>query len=91
MAMKAIALGGTCTGEHGIGIGKKELLKIEMGQGAMNLMEVIKTAIDPLNIMNPGKVLDITTTTKNKKECCKVEGNEDNTTCCHKSCDCSKR
>lgn len=59
MALKAIALGGTCTGEHGIGVGKKELLRVEMGYNTINLMKLIKTTIDPENILNPGKMLDI--------------------------------
>eukprot|EP01032_Pedospumella_encystans_P022359 gene22359-25332_t len=59
MALQAIALGGTCTGEHGIGVGKKDLLKTEMGENTINLMKLIKTTVDPENIMNPGKMLDI--------------------------------
>lgn len=59
MALKAIALGGTCTGEHGIGVGKKDLLRVEMGDNTINLMKLIKTTIDPDNLMNPGKMLDI--------------------------------
>ncbi len=59
MAMKAIAMEGTCTGEHGVGMGKKELLVHEAGTGAINLMRVIKTSIDPNNILNPGKVIDV--------------------------------
>lgn len=58
MGERAIALGGTCTGEHGVGTGKKELLKKELGEGSMQLLRTIKTAIDPKNIMNPGKVVD---------------------------------
>jgi FAD/FMN-containing dehydrogenase len=44
------------TGEHGIGIGKKEFLVEELGEGTVGLMKMIKRAIDPLGIMNPGKV-----------------------------------
>jgi D-lactate dehydrogenase (cytochrome) len=54
----AQSLGGTCTGEHGIGTGKKELLRKEMGMGGMKLMELIKRSMDPLNILNPDKVID---------------------------------
>ena len=53
---RALQMEGTCTGEHGIGLGKKEYLVQELPQ-AINLMKLIKTALDPLNIMNPGKVL----------------------------------
>ena len=44
------------TGEHGVGVGKKAYLIPELGRGTVELMWVIKRAIDPLNIMNPGKV-----------------------------------
>ncbi|KAH9021879.1 FAD-linked oxidase-like protein [Lactarius hengduanensis] len=44
------------TGEHGIGIGKKESLVEELGTGTVALMKTIKRAIDPLGIMNPGKL-----------------------------------
>lgn len=52
----AIAAGGTCTGEHGIGQGKKAYLDQELG-GATQIMSVIKHALDPQGIMNPGKIL----------------------------------
>ena len=45
--------------EHGIGSGKLESLKLEMGDGSMNLMQRIKLAIDPHLILNPGKVLEL--------------------------------
>ncbi|KAH9053984.1 hypothetical protein EDB83DRAFT_2316402 [Lactarius deliciosus] len=52
----ALSLDGTCTGEHGVGIGKKEFLVEELGAGTVALMKTIKRAIDPLGIMNPGKL-----------------------------------
>ncbi|KAJ6546996.1 D-lactate dehydrogenase cytochrome oxidoreductase [Mycena capillaripes] len=53
---RALALDGTCTGEHGVGVGKKEYLTEELGQGTVDLMKRIKKTVDPLNIMNPGKL-----------------------------------
>lgn len=67
MAEKAIDLGGTCTGEHGVGIGKKELLRKEAGMNSIKLMETIKKSMDPKNIMNPGKVIDISDKKKSAK------------------------
>lgn len=57
MADQAIMLGGTCTGEHGIGVGKKDHLKLEMGPGTMSVMHKIKKAMDEENILNPEKVV----------------------------------
>ncbi|KAL5531039.1 hypothetical protein ACEPAG_3915 [Sanghuangporus baumii] len=56
MIQKAIALDGTCTGEHGVGLGKKEYLVRELGKGTVSLMKAIKATIDPLNLFNPGKL-----------------------------------
>ena len=52
---RALRMQGTSTGEHGIGIGKKDYLKVEHGL-SVEVMEQIKQAIDPKNIMNPGKI-----------------------------------
>ncbi|MBA4177859.1 MAG: 2-hydroxy-acid oxidase [Leptothrix sp. (in: Bacteria)] len=56
MVKRALALGGTCTGEHGIGLHKMAYLIEEAGAPAVAAMRAIKHALDPLNIMNPGKV-----------------------------------
>ncbi|MEJ2119194.1 MAG: FAD-linked oxidase C-terminal domain-containing protein [Alphaproteobacteria bacterium] len=57
LVMRALAMEGTCTGEHGIGMGKMDFLIAEHGGDAISVMRSIKTAIDPDNIMNPGKIL----------------------------------
>ncbi|XP_001375142.3 probable D-lactate dehydrogenase, mitochondrial isoform X1 [Monodelphis domestica] len=57
LGRKALAMNGTCTGEHGIGLGKRQLLKEEIGPEAMETMRQIKAVLDPKNLMNPGKVL----------------------------------
>jgi D-lactate dehydrogenase (cytochrome) len=57
LAERALAMEGTCTGEHGVGDGKKKYLAEELGGPAVDLMRAIKQAIDPLQIMNPGKVI----------------------------------
>lgn len=56
MVYHALDLDGTCTGEHGIGIGKKMYLVDELGAGTVRFMKHIKRSIDPLNLFNPGKV-----------------------------------
>ncbi|HMO49453.1 MAG TPA: FAD-linked oxidase C-terminal domain-containing protein, partial [Rubrivivax sp.] len=56
MVRRAIALEGTCSGEHGIGLHKMEFLVDEAGAGAVETMRRIKRALDPKNIMNPGKI-----------------------------------
>ncbi|KAI0029367.1 FAD-linked oxidase-like protein [Vararia minispora EC-137] len=56
MVKRALALDGTCTGEHGVGTGKKKFLEEELGEETVRLMKKIKRTIDPLNLFNPGKV-----------------------------------
>ena len=50
-------MGGTCTGEHGIGLGKRHLLSSEIGESGVDVMRLLKKTLDPQNVMNPGKVL----------------------------------
>jgi D-lactate dehydrogenase (cytochrome) len=57
LAERALALEGTCTGEHGVGQGKMKYLSKELGEPALAMMRAIKQAIDPHNIMNPGKIV----------------------------------
>jgi D-lactate dehydrogenase (cytochrome) len=54
---RAMAMEGTCTGEHGIGLGKRKYLVPEHGAVAVDAMRALKTALDPHNLLNPGKVL----------------------------------
>ena len=58
LVKRALDMGGTCTGEHGIGLGKLKHMRDEHGDGAVEVMKLIKQALDPLNIMNPGKTVD---------------------------------
>jgi len=55
---RAIAMDGTCTGEHGIGIGKQDWLVAELGD-AVDVMRTLKRALDPQNLMNPGKIFSL--------------------------------
>lgn len=57
VAERALAMEGTCTGEHGTGQGKKHLLEAEHGSCAVEAMRSIKSALDPDGIMNPGKIV----------------------------------
>lgn len=57
MVHRAIAMDGTCTGEHGIGLHKLDFLIHEAGEDAIDMMRTIKHALDPNNIFNPGKVI----------------------------------
>jgi len=56
LVARALRLGGTCTGEHGVGLHKMDFLVAEAGAGAIGMMRAIKLALDPHNIMNPGKI-----------------------------------
>ena len=55
LMLRAISMGGTCTGEHGVGSGKIAYLQAEHGE-AVSVMRTLKKALDPQNIMNPGKI-----------------------------------
>ena len=52
---RALKMGGTCTGEHGIGLGKQNWLKVELGH-SVDIMRLIKSSLDPQNLFNPGKI-----------------------------------
>ena len=59
LVQRALSLEGTCTGEHGIGLHKMDFLLTETGAGAVEMMRTIKRALDPKNIMNPGKIFSL--------------------------------
>ncbi|KAH9951455.1 FAD-linked oxidase-like protein [Amylocystis lapponica] len=67
MVKRAIALDGTCTGEHGVGIGKRKYLIDELGEGTVELMKTVKRAMDPYNLFNPGKLYPDSKTTQPEK------------------------
>ncbi|HWA36953.1 MAG TPA: FAD-linked oxidase C-terminal domain-containing protein [Burkholderiales bacterium] len=56
---RAIRMEGTCTGEHGVGLGKQDSLRKELGDDVMDVMRDIKKLFDPENLMNPGKVVSL--------------------------------
>jgi D-lactate dehydrogenase (cytochrome) len=59
LVQRALALGGTCSGEHGVGLHKMDFLLSEAGTGAVDMMRAIKRALDPHNILNPGKIFTL--------------------------------
>ena len=59
LVARALRLEGTCTGEHGIGLGKMDFLLRETGNGAVDVMRTLKRALDPKNILNPGKIFSL--------------------------------
>ncbi len=59
LVARALSMGGTCTGEHGVGIHKMGFLLDETGPGAVGMMRAIKQALDPKNILNPGKIFEM--------------------------------
>jgi D-lactate dehydrogenase (cytochrome) len=59
LVSRALRLEGTCTGEHGVGLHKMDFLVTETGAGAVEMMRTIKRALDPRNIMNPGKIFSL--------------------------------
>jgi len=59
LVARALSLEGTCTGEHGVGLHKMDFLVTETGAGAVDMMRTIKRALDPKNIMNPGKIFSL--------------------------------
>ena len=57
LVARALAMGGTCTGEHGVGLGKQRYLTQQYGPETVAVMRTLKAALDPRGIMNPGKLL----------------------------------
>ncbi len=55
----ALSLGGTITGEHGVGLAKRAYLRQQLGEGSYRLLEMVKGAVDPEGILNPGKIFDL--------------------------------
>lgn len=69
LVRRALRAEGTCTGEHGIGNGKMDYLAMEHGEDGVAVMRAIKHALDPQNIMNPGKILYGTPRPTNATQC----------------------
>jgi len=59
LVARTLRMGGTCSGEHGVGLHKMGFLLDEAGAGAVEVMRSIKRALDPKNIMNPGKIFSM--------------------------------
>ncbi len=59
LVARAIAMDGSCTGEHGIGLHKQDFLRDQAGEDAVEVMRSLKLALDPLNLMNPGKIFAV--------------------------------
>jgi D-lactate dehydrogenase (cytochrome) len=57
LSHRAMSMEGTCTGEHGVGVGKKKYMEAEHGRRSVELMRAIKSAVDPHDLMNPGKII----------------------------------
>ncbi|KAI2943882.1 hypothetical protein CBS147321_4480 [Aspergillus niger] len=58
MVDRALEMEGSCTGEHGVGLGKKDSLKKELGPATIGIMRSIKKSLDPHWLLNPGKIFD---------------------------------
>ncbi len=58
IARKTLALHGTITGEHGVGLAKKAWLRQQMGEASYDVMQLVKRALDPAGLLNPGKIFD---------------------------------
>ena len=59
LVQRALRLEGTCTGEHGVGLHKQGFLVEEAGEGSVEMMRTLKRALDPKNILNPGKIFTL--------------------------------
>ncbi len=59
MVARALEMGGTCTGEHGVGLGKMQYLPAEHGDTTLDVMRTLKRALDPQELLNPGKIVQV--------------------------------